>query len=64
MKNLQSIVLYLITVGALVLITLYGPPLLEVKTPSGSTVTIWGLTNFIPLFTLARKNPDKDNSPK
>lgn len=60
MKNLQSIVLYLITMGAIVLISIYGPPLCEVKTPDGSTITIWGITNFIPLFTLARMSPEKD----
>ncbi len=64
MKQFKSTVLYLITMVAIVLITLYGPPLLEIKTSSESTVTIWGVTNFIPLFTLARKSPDKDNLPK
>ncbi len=61
MKILQSIVLYLITMVAVVLIAIYGPQLVEVKTPNGYTITIWGVTDFIVLFKLARKSPDKDD---
>lgn len=64
MKQLQSTVLYLITMGAVVLIALYGPPFVEIKIPNDSTITIWGITNVVPLFTLARMSPDKDNSTK
>lgn len=63
MKSFKSTaVLYLITLVVMFLLAKYGPPLMEFKsTPNGVTFTIWGVTDFIVLFKLARKSPDKDD---
>lgn len=59
MKEKETLALYLITMVAVVLIALYGPPLVEFKTSGGTTFTIWGVMEIIPIFAIARKNQDK-----
>lgn len=62
MKKFKSAVLYLFTLVAMFLLAKYGPPLMEIKsTPDGFTFTIWGVTDFIILFKLAQKSPEKDD---